>query len=319
MHKSLIFAETKHHKAMETKAKGLPYGVASFEEVRKGNFYYVDKTKYLPLLEDTANYLFLIRPRRFGKSLFVSMMRAYYDLSMAGRFDELFGGLWIHEHPTELKNSFQLIYFDFSLIGGRDEEELENNFNKHCCAELNNFIKKYKAYYDEDTYTRVLSEENAFGKFQYIHVEARTKGYRLYLIIDEYDNFTNTILSEGGKEMFRKLTHASGFYRYYFKIFKAMFSRVFLIGVSPVTLDDLSSGYNIDWNISQDPRFNDNRLEHLAGSALQRHAGIFGNGCPRHVRLLPASREASGGRGHRSHDGGDEAVVQQLLLLQKTH
>ena len=231
--------------------------MASFEEVRKGYFYYVDKTKYLPLLEDTANYLFLIRPRRFGKSLFVSMMRAYYDLSMAGRFDELFGGLWIHEHPTKLKNAFQMIYFDFSQIGGSTEEELKSSFNAYCCNVLDRFIESYRMYYDEDFFREVKSASSAAHKLYSINTKAHQLGYPLYLIIDEYDNFTNVILSDGGKEMFRKLTHASGFYRDYFKIFKAMFNRVFLIGVSPVTLDDLSSGYNIDWNISQDPRFND--------------------------------------------------------------
>ena len=101
-----------------------------------------------------------------------------------------------------------------------------------------------------------MAEKDAASKLRIINAEARRKKYPLYLIIDEYDNFTNVILSEGGKEMFRNLPHASGFYREYFKIFKAMFSRVFLIGVSPVTLDDLSSGYNIDWNISQAPEFN---------------------------------------------------------------
>ena len=99
--------------------KGIPYGVARFEEVRNENFYYVDKTTYLPLLEDTGKYLFLIRPRRFGKSVFVSMMQVYYDIAKADKFDRLFGGLWIHGHPTPLKNSFQVVYFDFSLISGR--------------------------------------------------------------------------------------------------------------------------------------------------------------------------------------------------------
>ena len=237
--------------------KGIPYGVARFEEVRNENFYYADKTMYLSLLEETGKYLFLIRPRRFGKSVFVSMMRAYYDIAQADKFDRLFGGLWIHEHPTPLKNSFQVIYFDFSLIGGRDEQELETNFNRYCGQVLDVFAEIYAGYYDEGFVQEVKSTPDARSKLNCISLQAHKKGYPLYLIIDEYDNFTNVILSDGGKNLFRKLTHASGFYRDYFKIFKAMFSRVFLIGVSPVTLDDLSSGYNIDWNISQDQRFND--------------------------------------------------------------
>ena len=235
--------------------KGIPYGVASFEEIRNEYFYYVDKTMYLPLLENTSKYLFLVRPRRFGKSVFVSMMRDYYDIAKADRFDTLFDGLWIKEHLTPLKNAFQVIYFDFSLAGA-GMERLEYTFNDYCCKVLDRFIERYHTYYNEEFYHEVKSATDAASKLRSIHTKAHELGYPLYLIIDEYDNFTNVILSEGGKEMFHNLTHASGFYREYFKIFKAMFSRVFLIGVSPVTLDDLSSGYNIDWNISQAPEFN---------------------------------------------------------------
>ena len=235
--------------------KGIPYGVSRFEQVRNENLYYVDKTSYLPALEDTRNYLFLIRPRRFGKSLFISMLQAYYDIAKADRFDHLFDGLWIQQHPTPLKNTFQVVYFDFSLISaGRGE--LEENFNTYCAIVMDSFIERYKDYYSEEFYRKVKATDNAGTKMKLVNNEAQQKGYPLYLIIDEYDNFTNVILSDGGKDLFRNLTHASGFYREYFKLFKAMFSRVFLIGVSPVTLDDLSSGYNIDWNISQDPRFN---------------------------------------------------------------
>ena len=241
----------------KTAIKGIPYGVARFEEVRNENFYYVDKTMYLPLLENVSKYLFLIRPRRFGKSVFVSMMQAYYDIAKADRFDTLFDGLWIKEHPTPLKNAFQVIYFDFSIIGtGFDEQSLEQNFNKYCCQVLDVFAEIYALYYDAGFEQAVKAEASARAKLNYVNLHAHKKGYLLYLIIDEYDNFTNVILSDGGKELFRRLTHASGFYREYFKIFKAMFSRIFMIGVSPVTLDDLSSGYNIGWNISQDPRFN---------------------------------------------------------------
>ena len=244
----------------KTAIKGIPYGVANFEQVRSENRYYVDKTMYLPLLEEASNYLFLIRPRRFGKSVFVSMMQAYYDIAKADRFDALFDGLWIQEHPTPLhptplKNAFQMIYFDFSLVSAQTDR-LEDSFNDYCGIVMDSFIKRYQAYYDKDTVDKVLASKDAANKMKLVNDEAHVKGYPLYLIIDEYDNFTNVILSEGGKDVFRNLTHASGFYREYFKLFKAMFSRVFLIGVSPVTLDDLSSGYNIDWNISQDPGFN---------------------------------------------------------------
>ena len=235
--------------------KGIPYGVSRFEQVRNENLYYVDKTSYLPALEDTGNYLSLIRPRRFGKSVFISMLQAYYDIAKADRFDHLFDGLWIQQHPTPLKNTFQVVYFDFSLISaGRGE--LEENFNTYCAIVMDSFIERYKDYYSEEFYRKVKATDNAGTKMKLVNNEAQQKGYPLYLIIDEYDNFTNVILSDGGKDLFRNLTHASGFYCEYFKLFKAMFSRVFLIGVSPVTLDDLSSGYNIDWNISQDPRFN---------------------------------------------------------------
>lgn len=235
--------------------KKIPYGIARFEQVRGENAYYVDKTSYLPLLEETGNYLFLIRPRRFGKSVFVSMLQAYYDISKADRFDTLFDGLWIQQHPTPLKNVFQVVYFDFSLIGA-GQGELEDNFNTYCAIVMDSFIDRYKTFYSDEFCNRVKATDNAGTKMKLVNDEAHKKGYPLYLIIDEYDNFTNVILSDGGKDLFRNLTHASGFYREYFKLFKAMFSRVFLIGVSPVTLDDLSSGYNIDWNISQDFRFN---------------------------------------------------------------
>ena len=235
--------------------KNIPYGVANFEQLRNENLYYVDKTMYLPLLENMSNYLFLIRPRRFGKSVFVSMMQAYYDIAKADRFDTLFDGLWIKEHPTPLKNAFQMIYFDFSIISAR-QGKLENSFNDYCGIVMDSFIKRYQQYYDVSTVDKILASNDVAFKLKLVNDEAHAKGYPLYLIIDEYDNFTNVILSEGGKEMFRNLTHASGFYREYFKLFKAMFTRVFLIGVSPVTLDDLSSGYNIDWNISQAPEFN---------------------------------------------------------------
>ena len=131
----------------QSKVKGIPYGVANFEQLRNENLYYVDKTMYLPLLENMSNYLFLIRPRRFGKSVFVSMMRDYYDIAKADRFDTLFNGLWIKEHPTPLKNAFQVIYFDFSLAGaGMENLTLLSNNTKRIMTTL-----RFKMYWQKKT------------------------------------------------------------------------------------------------------------------------------------------------------------------------
>lgn len=238
-------------------AKRIPYGISDFNQLRNSNCYLVDKTMYLPLIEQMPNYLFLIRPRRFGKSLFLSMMRTYYDILQKDNFDKYFGDLWIGSHPTDQRNTFQVLYFDFSKAGcSLPEADLMSSFNEYCSLVINQFADQYVSFYDEDFKSTIESIESAKAKLAYIELRAKAKGYPLYLIIDEYDNFTNVILSEHGQKMFHDLTHASGFYREYFKQFKGMFDRIFLMGVSPVTLDDLSSGYNIDWNISTDERFN---------------------------------------------------------------
>lgn len=240
-----------------SQVKGIPYGISDFNRMRNENFYFVDKTMYLPLIEEMPSYLFLIRPRRFGKSLFLSMMRTYYDIAQKDNFDKYFGDLWIGSHPTKGRNNYQVLFFDFSKAGcSLPGADLMSSFNEYCSIIINQFAHAYASYYDEDFKSTVESIESAKAKLSYIEVKAKEKGYPLYLIIDEYDNFTNVILSEHGQKMFHDLTHASGFYREYFKQFKGMFDRIFLMGVSPITLDDLSSGYNIDWNISTDETFN---------------------------------------------------------------
>lgn len=237
--------------------KGIPYGISDFKRIRNENYYFVDKTVYLPLIEKMPSYLSLIRPRRFGKSLFLSMMRTYYDLLQRDNFGKYFGDLWIGSQPTEQRNRFQVLFFDFSKAGwSGPETNLIHSFNQYCSIVVNQFAHEYASFYDADFKATVESIESAKAKLSYIEIKAKEKGYPLYLIIDEYDNFTNVILSEHGQKMFHDLTHASGFYREYFKQFKGMFDRIFMMGVSPITLDDLSSGYNIDWNISTNETFN---------------------------------------------------------------
>ncbi|MGM9760211.1 MAG: ATP-binding protein [Parabacteroides sp.] len=234
--------------------KQVPYGVSDFVSVREGNLYYVDKTMYLPLLEEQPRNLFFIRPRRFGKSLFISMMQAYYDKSMADRFDELFGDLYIGQHPTRLKNRYQVLYLDFSRAGS-DLEKLEVNFNAYCCGRLDEFIDQYRNDYPERNVQEILQADQAVHKLNKIHNIASRLRIPLYLIIDEYDNFTNIVLNEQGEDVYRAITHADGFYRDTFKLFKGMFERIFITGVSPVTLDDLTSGFNIGWHISTKAKF----------------------------------------------------------------
>lgn len=235
-------------------AKRVPYGVSNFKKIIKFNQYYVDKTMYIPMLEDQPDYLIFIRPRRFGKSLFLSMLETYYDCNLKDQFKELFGELWIGSHPTPLKGEFQVLTLDFSQVGG-DIEHLEENFNSYCGFCFDSFMRRYKEYYGEKVAEQVYAETQSHNKLAIIQKNAAEKGYPLYLIIDEYDNFTNTVLNELGEEVYHAMTHASGFYRDYFKKFKGSFDKIFMMGVSPVTLDDVTSGFNIGWNISTKPEF----------------------------------------------------------------
>ena len=239
----------------QNRIKEIPYGVSDFDIVRRDNLYYVDKTMYLPKLESQARNLFFIRPRRFGKSVFISMLHAYYDIRNKDKFQDLFGDLWIGQHPTPLQGKFQVLYLDFSQVGG-DIERLEERFNFFLGIELDGFVRNYQEYYPEETIRKVRETEDAVGKLAIILSEAKYRKYPLYLIIDEYDNFTNTVLNEQGEKVYWAITHAEGFYRDIFKKFKGNFERIFITGVSPVTLDDVTSGFNIGWHISTKEEFN---------------------------------------------------------------
>ena len=235
--------------------KRIPYGVSNFVDVIEQNQYYVDKTMYLPLLEDQPSNLFLIRPRRFGKSIFLSMMSAYYDIARKNDFEHLFGNLWIGSHPTRLQGTFQIMSFDFSRVGG-SREQLEVNFQIYCTGELNIFMNKYHDFYSDHIRTQFEAAPTFEAKLQVILGEAHLRNYPLYLIVDEYDNFTNVVLNEHSENVYHTLTHADVFYRNAFKKFKGTFDRILMMGVSPVTLDDLTSGFNIGWNISTKQQFN---------------------------------------------------------------
>jgi hypothetical protein len=222
--------------------------------VRDG-FYLVDKTRYIPQMEREGNFLFLIRPRRFGKSIFLSMLRYYYDINMKDRFRELFKGLWIADHPTPEQGKYQVLHIDFSQVQG-NFDELYKNFDEYMCFALDDFGTQYAAYYPPEFLPELKAIKTADGKLIYLNLIARRCGFSRYLIVDEYDNFTNNVLNEHGEAVYHALTHASGFYRDVFKKFKGNFDRILMMGVSPVTMDDVTSGYNIAINLTMDPSFN---------------------------------------------------------------
>ena len=235
--------------------KQLPLGISDFTRVARDKYYYVDKTMFIPRMENASSYLFLVRPRRFGKSLLLSMLRAYYDVKMRERFDEMFGGLWIGSHPTPYKNYYAMLHLDFSQVTGTIQE-LRESFDSYCGIKADTFAERYECLFYEGFASDVKKEDWATKKLNFIGDKAKEYGVPMYLIIDEYDNFTNTVLNQHGEDKYVSLTHGEGFYRDIFKLFKGNFERVLMLGVSPVTMDDLTSGYNIATNITADAAFN---------------------------------------------------------------
>ena len=233
----------------------IPYGIFDFKRVRTEGYYYIDKTGYIPMLEQSASFLFFVRPRRFGKSLFINMLRCYYDLAEKENFGKLFGGLAIADNPTVNKNRYQVLYMDFSEVNRGAGKSLQEKLESYIGDRLDDFMRSYGDAYEPDVRAAVAADDAA-GKFTKITTAAKRLGHHLYLMLDEYDNFTNAMLRVEDSGDYRSVTHGQGFYREWFKAFKASFDRIFMTGVSPVTMDDLTSGFNIATNISQKPQFN---------------------------------------------------------------
>ncbi|NEX22901.1 AAA family ATPase [Thiorhodococcus mannitoliphagus] len=239
----------------------IPYGVADFIKLRDRGHYFVDKTAYLPLLEQAGEFLFLIRPRRFGKSLLQSVMECYYDAHWVERFDTLFADTWISAHPTPEKGQYLTLRFDFSAV--RSSPALvEESFEAHIRILLIDFFKRHKERLAPEISAAVLNEPSGARRIERLAGELRELGLSLYLFIDEYDNFANNILVNAGREAYRELTHSSGFFRDFFALLKEAagrtgsgLARLFITGVSPITLDDVTSGFNIGTNISLEPEF----------------------------------------------------------------
>ena len=240
----------------------IPYGEADFIKLRRRHEYYVDKTPYLPLLEEAGRFLFLIRPRRFGKSLMQSVMECYYDAYWMQRFDELFAGTAMAAQPTPEKGQYLTLRFDFSAVRSRPDL-VEDSFEAHTRIILTGALERHRERLPEGLLERVERESTLIRRLERLIDGLIARDQALYLFIDEYDNFANNILVNAGHAAYRQLTHSSGFFRDFFALLKEAvgrtgsgLARLFITGVSPITLDDVTSGFNIGRNISLDPRFN---------------------------------------------------------------
>lgn len=257
----------------EKRRKLIPYGLANYERLVQKNCYFVDKTMYLRAIEAAGDYLFFIRPRRFGKSLFLSLLEAYYDVFYKKRFAELFAETAIYKQPTEERGAYLVLKFNFSMVDPAPDN-VETSFLEHIQGAALSFIRKYGGYLlkEKEYFIKTIEKSGSASDILSNLVRlCRDSRQRLYVLIDEYDNFANTILSTTGESAYKTLTHGAGSFRSFFSVLKggtdgtdAPFSRLFLTGVSPITLDDVTSGFNIGKNISLEPHFN--RLLGFSGS-----------------------------------------------------
>ncbi len=246
-----------------TTPKRIPYAISDYRRLRRENAYYVDKTHYIPLIEAAPFYLFCIRPRRFGKSLWLSVLLHYYDINQADNFDFLFDQTYIGQQPSAERNIYLVLFFNFAVVNP-DLDKVEKSFEATGRNEIDSFLRDYKRFFSEDEIQYIQHGENVADKLQRIFYYAREKDLKIYLLIDEYDNFANTILSTYGQGSYHDLTHGAGFFRHFFNLLKGVtggrmagLSRLFMTGVSPMTMDDVTSGFNIGTNISLDSQFNE--------------------------------------------------------------
>lgn len=243
------------------KRKRIPYGMSNFSSIRKDDCYFVDKTVFIPELEQSNKFFFFIRPRRFGKSLTLSMLKHYYDINNTDRFEELFSGLYIGCNPTEERNSYLIIDLDFSIIDGT-LGNYKASLDAICNTEFNLFCDKYACRLPQGIKQEMNSKDGAVAQLDYLVKECEKSGQKIYLFIDEYDHFTNDILLDSARlKDYESETHGEGYFRKFFNTIKtgtkSAVERCFVTGVSPVTMDDVTSGFNIGTNYSMSPDFNE--------------------------------------------------------------
>ncbi len=262
----------------------IPYGVQAFSDIRQSNLLYIDKTRFIRELEN-HRYVFLIRPRRFGKTLLLGTLENYYDRKRVDRFETLFGNLDIGQSPTEERNRYIILRLDFSGID-KNLERLERSFEGHIKRKIDFLIEYNKDLFSDSGAQKILEQDRAIDKLDALFGYVHQHDIPLYVLIDEYDNFANVVFTEHGAEAYHEFTHGDGFYRNFFATLKTGASqegggikRLFITGVSPITMDDVTSGFNIGTNISLLSEFNEllgfTEAEVLGMVEEYRDQGVF--------------------------------------------
>ena len=237
--------------------KKLPYGISNYEELIEDGYYYVDKTMYIEKLENLAEKRILfLRPRKFGKTLFTSMIENYYDIRKVDEFEKLYKDTYIGKNPTKLKNSYHILKFNFSGIDTTDEESTMKGFKSKTIASIKLFVERYELDFyinNDDEAENIL--DNLLKAFSF-----QRNNEKIYVIIDEYDHFANELLGFNTNQ-FKNLVSKNGKVRKWYEILKegteSVVDRIFITGVAPITLDSLTSGFNISSDKTQDERFNE--------------------------------------------------------------
>jgi hypothetical protein len=236
-----------------------PYGIVSFKKVRNKSCYYADRTEYIRTLEDTGDTIVFVRPRRFGKSLFLSMLETYYDIAEKENFEKYFGNLEIGKNPTELRNQYLILTLDFSDISASGTvKDIERSFHSRCNTCYEDFAIKYKNRLERDI---EIDKEDSIGTLNHLVTSVKQAKQQLYVMIDEYDNFANALMTGQRIDEYHHIVTGEGLLKTFFKNLKSktktVIDKIFITGVSPVVLNDVSSGFNISRNISLYRQFHD--------------------------------------------------------------
>jgi hypothetical protein len=235
-----------------------PYAISNFESIRLEGYEYVDRTNRIPMTENAGKYLLFLRPRRFGKSLWLSTLKNYYNIAKADSFENLFSGTWIYDHPTPLHNKYFVLKWDFSCVdcSGDNVKELLYQHINNC---IRGFASDYENMLPETIH---IDSEQAMNSFFNLLSVIRKTGHQLYLFIDEYDNFANEMIANKQEEEYFSMTGLGGFMKTLFKQLKSAteglgLDRMYLTGVTPILLSDVTSGDNIRTDIHMLPDFCD--------------------------------------------------------------